>query len=101
MEKKLIKKDVLNIQQYESIKWEQVKDFKFEDGDIIQSGYQEETYRSDGGDSEHYYFHVTRMVLETDQEFEDRKKMSELDKVWAKERRMESYLRLKKEFENE
>jgi len=40
------------------------------------------------------------MVEETDEQFEKRQHSIQLEAKWAKERRYESYLRLKKEFEN-
>jgi hypothetical protein len=41
------------------------------------------------------------MVEETDEQFEKRQKGIERDSKWAKERRYESYLKLKKEFDQE
>ena len=50
----------------------------------------------------HGYWHneIIRMVEETDEQFGKRIAKMKQDDIWAKERRRESYLRLKEEFEN-
>jgi hypothetical protein len=75
------------------IKWSDIKHLQLEDDDIIHSGWEDD---EEGG-----YFHgeITRMVEETDEQFQKRQSVIERDKKWAKEKRYESYLKLKKEFE--
>lgn len=77
------------------IKWSDIKNLNLEDDDIIRSGWEND---EDGG-----YFHgeITRMVEETDEQFQKRQSDIERDKKWAKERRYENYLKLKTEFEDE
>jgi hypothetical protein len=73
------------------IKWSDIKHLTLEDDDIIRSEWD------DDGD---FYGMVVRMVEETDEEFQKRLSDNELHNKWEKERRYESYLRLKKEFED-
>jgi hypothetical protein len=102
MEKKLVTKTVFNKQSRKPILWKHIKDFKFEDEDYITAGYVEHWENgSDNSGGDHYEVEVQREVLETDKEFEKRKQDYERDQKWAKERRYESYLKLKKEFEPE
>jgi hypothetical protein len=102
MEKKLITKTVFNLQSRKPILWKQVKDFKFEDDDYVRMGYVEPWENGpDNSGGDHYEVEVLREVMETDEEFNKRIRDEERDKKWAKERRYESYLKLKKEFENE
>lgn len=100
MEKKLITKTVFNLQSLKPILWKHIKDFKFEDDDRIVVGYVEpwENGSSNSG-GDHYEAEVHREVLETDEEFDKRIRETERNQKWAKERRYESYLKLKKEFE--
>jgi hypothetical protein len=76
------------------MKWKDIKDLQLEDDDIIHSSFEDD---EDGG-----YFHgeITRMVEETDEQFQKRQSNIERDKKWAKERRYENYLKLKTEFED-
>jgi len=79
------------------LKWGDIKHLELEDDDLILSAWEEddENYNS------HWQCSITRMVEETDEQFEKRQHRLQLDAKWARERRYESYLRLKKEFENE
>lgn len=77
------------------IKWSDIKHLKLEDDDLIRSGWEED---DNGGG---YFGEITRMVEETDEQFRKRQADIERDAKWAKERRLETYLKLKKEFENE
>lgn len=85
-------------QKNAQLRWGDIKHLKLEDDDLIISkwdvSYDEESYNS------HWYCEITRMVEETDEQFEKRQHSIQLEAKWAKERRYESYLRLKKEFEN-
>ena len=100
MEKIFKTKEVFNLENSKGITWKDVKNFKFEDDDFIMSGYEapehQENYSHDG----YYYFSVEREVLETDEEFELRKKCSEIEAERQKKNRYERYLKLKEEFEN-
>ena len=79
--------------------WGDVKHIEFEDDDVIRFEYVEGYYSENNSYDEHFSGMVIRKVLETDEQFERRQKRITQDEKWAKERRYESYLRLKKEFE--
>lgn len=87
-------KQIYNHQEDRFIKWSDIKHLELEDDDIIQSSWEDD---EDGGG---YNGIITRMVEETDEQFAKRQADNERDAKWAKERRYESYLRLKKEFED-
>jgi hypothetical protein len=73
------------------IKWSDIKHLTLEDDDTIRSYWDDE----DMG----FYGEIIRMVEETDEQYQKRLSNNELHNKWEKERRYESYLRLKKEFE--
>jgi hypothetical protein len=76
--------------------WADIKHLNLEDDDVIHSGWvDDENFDYHG----YWYNEITRMVEETDEEFEKRVANNELNKKWAKERRYENYLKLKEEFE--
>jgi hypothetical protein len=102
LEKKKINKRVFyKFNNMKPITWKDVKDFKFEDDDILKFGYVESWENgSDNSDGDHYEAEVYRMVLETDEEFEKRVKEFEYFKEESRKRRYENYLKLKEEFEN-
>jgi len=85
---------------YYPIKFGEI-DIPLKADDIIISGYDEGFQGSDEAWDAHYYLKVDRDRLETDEEFQKRQESEELQKKWNKQRRYESYLKLKKEFENE
>lgn len=80
------------------MRWGDIKHLQLEDNDVIYSGWVE-----DDAYDYHGYWHcqITRMIEETDEEYQTRLERIERDNKWAKERRYESYLKLKAEFENE
>ncbi len=69
--------------------------------DVIECGYEEGYQDGDSGMDPSYFFNVFRNREENDQEYGRRMKSVENAKEAAKKNRYESYLRLKKEFENE
>jgi hypothetical protein len=75
------------------------KDFVGDD-DIIEAGFDEGYDNSDSAMLPHYYVNITRKRLETDEEYEKRLLKEKRDAKWAKERRYENYLKLKKEFDD-
>ena len=79
------------------INWKDIKHLQLEDDDVIRSEWVE-----DDNFDYHGYWHteITRMVEETDEEFEKRINRNKKSAEEMKQRRYESYLRLKKEFEN-
>ena len=78
------------------LQWKDIKDLQLEDDDIIHSGWVD-----DEGFDYHGYYHVDiiRMIEETDEEFEERIAQNKKNSELMKQRRYESYLRLKEEFE--
>lgn len=101
MNKIKIKKDVLYIQIDNPITWKDIKDFQFEDDDIISIGYEEGYYSPNNSWDGFYYCRVERMVEETDEEYEDRMERKRNSESMLKKNRYEQYLKLKKEFEGE
>jgi hypothetical protein len=100
MEKIYKTKEVLREQrQREPIFYKDIKNFKFEDDDIILSGYREAEEYSDSSHEGYYYFYVKREVIETDREFEERVESTKIEKERLIKNRYERYLQLKKEFE--
>jgi hypothetical protein len=67
---------------------------QLEDDDVIRSSWEED----EDGDG-YYVGEITRMVEETDEQYQKRLSINEQDKERMKKSRYESYLRLKKEFE--
>ena len=101
MNKIKIKKYIQYIQSDNPITWKDIKDFQFEDDDIISIGYEEGYYSENNSWDGFYYCRVERMVEETDEEYEDRMERKRSTESTLKKNRYEQYLRLKKEFETE
>lgn len=101
MEKIKKEKTIFSTQKDKPFTWKDIKDIPFEDDDEIAVQWVEPFYSENNSWEGHYNAEVTRMVEETDEEYQKRIKQNERDSKRAKERRYESYLRLKKEFENE
>lgn len=101
MNKIKIKKDIEDIQSDNPITWKDIKDFQFEDDDIISIGYEEGYYSENNSWDGFYYCRVERMVEETDEEYEDRMERKRNSESLLKKNRYENYLKLKKEFEGE
>jgi hypothetical protein len=80
------------------LKWSDIKHLELEDDDLITSSWVEDHEAEYGG---YWHGEITRMVEETDMQFRKRIEDNERDAKWARERRYESYLRLKKEFDAE
>lgn len=101
-EKIKIEKEIFHKISYsKKFTWVDIKHLELQDEDVINAGYDEGFYTENNSMDAHYYIIITRMIEETDEEFNKRQKEIERDNKWAKERRYESYLKLKKEFENE
>jgi hypothetical protein len=80
----------------EQMIWADIKHLELEDDDVIHSGWVE-----DDNYDYHGYWHsvITRMVEETDDQFEKRTATMEQEDILRKEKRRELYLRLKEEFD--
>jgi hypothetical protein len=99
MNKIKIRKYIKDIQIDNPITWKDIKDFQFEDDDIISIGYEEAFYSKNNSWDGFYYCRVERMVEETDEEYEDRMERKRNSESMLKKNRYEQYLKLKKEFE--
>ena len=77
--------------------WKDIKHLQLEDDDVIHSAWVD-----DDNFDYHGYWHteITRMVEETDEQFEKRQADNERNNRWAKNQRYASYLKLKEEFED-
>lgn len=95
-EKHKVKIETEIFEKYSSdpITWKDIKHIQFEDDDRFNIGYNID-------DHGEYYAFITRYVEETDEEFQER--METLRKVeeFSKEQRYNTYIKLKKEFEDE
>jgi hypothetical protein len=80
------------------LKWGDIKHLQLEDDDLIYSAWEWEENEDNGGN---WHAFITRMVEETDAQFQKRMDEIEQQDKWAKEQRYKSYLKLKAEFENE
>jgi len=92
MEKQLVTKNIFWLHKDTEIRWKDIKHIEFQDDDIIRC-YDDE--------DDSYYANILRKELETDEQFEERKKTLEKIKEMSKEKRYQQYLELKKEFGNE
>jgi len=101
MEKIKVKVDIFHEIDYNKpFTFAQIKHI-IQDDDVIHAGYDEGFYTENNSMDGHYFMNVIRERLETDEEFEKRRHKAEWEIKWAKERRLESYKRLKAEFEPE
>lgn len=96
-----VPKEIFREMKSSPFKWSDLKHIEFQDEDQIDIGYDEGYVSENNSWDAHHYAVVTRMVEETDEEFERRRKNNERDEKWARERRYENYLKLKKEFGGE
>ena len=101
MEKIKVQKTVFDKRQDKPFIWKDIKDFKFEDDDVIRIEYVESYYSENDSYGAHYMADVIRMVEETDEQLQKRIEYNEREDKRAKERRYQSYLRLKEEFGDE
>lgn len=101
MEKIKIKKEIFWKQSDECFKWKDIKHIQFEDEDEIISTYEEPYYSENESHDGYYLIEVRRMVEETDEEFKKRIESNERHSEELKQRRYQTYLKLKEEFENE
>lgn len=95
-----IKKEVFDIQSDKPITWKEIKDFQFEDDDVIHIGWEEPFYSENNSYDGFYFCNITRMVEETDDEYEKRIAEGIRYNEELRNRRYEQYLKLKKEFES-
>ena len=101
MDKIKNKKEVLYKTSDEYIKWKDIKDFQFEDDDILNIGWEEPYYSENNSHDGYFYVIITRMIEETVEEYAKRIKEKKEISERLRELRLKQYLKLKKEFETE
>jgi hypothetical protein len=82
------------------ISWKDIKDFQFEDDDVINIGWEEPYYSENNSYDGHFYVSISRMVEETDDEYNQRIAENIKFEEEMRRKRHEQYIKLKKEFEN-
>jgi hypothetical protein len=81
--------------------WKNIKNIQFEDDDRIRISYEEPYYSENSSSDGGWVIEVEREMEETDEEYEKRMERKKSDEEWQKKRNYETYLKLKKQFENE
>ena len=99
MEKEIITIEIFHKKDKKPIPYSVIKNI-IQDDDIISAGFDEGYYSENESWDAHWFIKVERDRLETDEEFEKRKKQAEKRQKESKEKRYELYLKLKKEFED-
>ncbi len=94
--KKKVKKTVFRTIQLKPIQWKNLKEFSFEDEDMIFVEYVDD----DPDVDDYFVVIVERLVEETDEEYLERIKNEQFDQEMLKNKRYQTYLKLKEEFEN-
>lgn len=79
------------------LRWKDIKHLELKDDDLILSTW-EDGYEA--GEEGHWHAEITRMVEETDEQFNNRQADLAIQAKWAKEQRLKTYLKLKEEFED-
>jgi hypothetical protein len=92
-------KDLLHINKSSKIRWRDIKDFQFEDDDILHIGYDEGFVSENESWDAHYFAIVTREIEETDEEFKNRMDLNKMQQEIMRKKRYETYLKYKEEFE--
>ena len=94
-----IKKNIFSKKKDEPFTWKDIKHLELEDDDEVRAEYVDGYVSENESYDEHFACEIFRMVEETDSQFEKRQKRIEDDNIRDKKRRMETYERLKAEFE--
>lgn len=102
MKKQMVKKEVFYKQSnHKPIRLTKEILEQLQEGDIIFADYDEGFVSENNAMDSHFYFKIIREREETDKEFENRKQAWEAQQKMSKQMRYQSYLKLKKEFEDE
>ena len=99
--KKKISKTLLYIHPRQDPSWKDIKNFPFEDDDLIICQWEEPFYSENNSYDGGWVIAISRDVEETGEEYKKRLEREESQKKEIKERRYQNYLNLKKEFEND
>lgn len=100
-EKITVEEEIFHKHSDSPFTWADIKHIEFQDTDEISLQYVEAYYSENNSYDAHFSATVTRNRIETDGEFAKRRKDVEKQKAQLKERRRESFLKLKEEFEPE
>ncbi len=92
-----IEKQVYWHEKNTEMTWKDIKHLQLEDDDVIRSAWVDDENAEYNG---YWHGEITRMVEETDEQYEKRQERNRLDAERMKKQRYENYLRLKQEFEN-
>jgi hypothetical protein len=100
MQKRHIDQIIFSDSKSIPITWKDIKHIKFEDDDRLNISYNEEFFSENNSWDAHFIVEVTRLSLETDEQFQKRIEREEIHNKEWRGRRYENYLKLKKEFES-
>lgn len=96
-----VEKHIFSETQSKPFRWKDIKHLELEDDDQIMLSW-EEPYQSENNSYDgHFVGEIIRMVEETDEQYQKRMDRVEMEAKWAKQRRYQSYLKLKEEFESD
>lgn len=85
-------------QKNSQLRWGDIKHLELEDDDLITSCWEDDENAEYNG---YWHAQITRIVEETDEQFQKRLIRLQEDRARLKQMRYQNYLRLKAEFENE
>ncbi len=98
-EKIYIKTEIFSKQHDSRLLWKDIKHIDFQDNDEIESQYVESYYSENESYDAHFITIISRKILETDEQQAKRISVTEKNIAELKERRYQTYLKLKKEFD--
>jgi hypothetical protein len=103
MEKKTVEKTLYHTSTKDDnpFKWKDIKNLLIglEDDDEIIIVHVDAYYSEDNSYDAHWWLEVRRMVEESDEQYEKRLRREEREKKESNERKYQTYLKLKAEFE--
>lgn len=99
-DKMLVEKRIFRNSRNTPFMWQDIKHLDLQDSDIISCEWVEPFYSENNSWDGHYSCEIIRMVEETDEQQQKRLERNKRNGEEMKERRRETYLRLKKEFES-
>jgi hypothetical protein len=94
-------KEIFFHQMDEYPTWKDIKDIQFEDDDRIRISYEESYYSENNSHDGGWVIYVKREIEETDDEYKRRMERIKSDEEYRKKRNYETFLKLKKQFEDD
>jgi hypothetical protein len=98
-QKKLVDTEIFSKSSQTPFRWKDLSGIQFEPDDVILVQWNEPYYSENNSWDGHYSASVVRQQLETDEQFEKRIKREADQAAAMKARRLETYQKLKAEFE--